>query len=120
LNVHGFNNVRQTEIHTAKSLVPESSASKVDFGIEKLKSYKSPGIDHIPAEMIKAGSRMIRCEIHILIISVLNKEDLPEEWKESIIVPIYKRAIKEFIAITVAYHFCQLLTQFYPTSCSQG
>ena len=50
--------------------------------------FKSPAIDQIPAELIKAGGRTIRYEVHKLIISLCNKEDLPEEWKESIIVPI--------------------------------
>jgi len=54
LNVHGANDVRQTEIHTAELLVPEPSASGVELAIEKLKSHKSPGIDNIPAELIKA------------------------------------------------------------------
>jgi hypothetical protein len=48
LNVHGVNDVRQTEIHTAELLVPEPSAFDVEFAIEKLKSHKLPGIDHIP------------------------------------------------------------------------
>jgi hypothetical protein len=64
------------------------------LAIEKLKSHKSPGIDQIPAEMIKAGGRTISCEIHKLIIYIWNKEQLPEEWKESIIVPIYKKGDK--------------------------
>jgi hypothetical protein len=49
---------------------------------EKLKSNKSPGIDQIPAELIKAGGRTIHGEIHKLIISIWNKEEFPEEWKE--------------------------------------
>jgi len=61
------------------------------LSIGKLKSHKSPGIDQIPVEMIKAGDKTIRCEIHKLIISVWNKEELPEEWKESSTVPIYKK-----------------------------
>jgi len=44
--------------------------------------------------MIKARSRTICYEIHTLIISIWNKEELPEEWKESIIVPIYKKGHK--------------------------
>ena len=64
------------------------------MAIEKLKSHKSPGIDRIPAELIKAGGKTIRCEIHKLNISVWNKEELPEEWEESIIVPIYKKGDK--------------------------
>ena len=54
-NVHGISDVRQTAIHTAEPLVPEPSAFEVEMNIEKLKSRKSPGIDQIPAELIKAG-----------------------------------------------------------------
>ena len=87
LNVHGVNDVRQAEIHTAEPLVPEPSAFEVELAIEKLRSHKSPGIVQIPAELITAGSRTLRSAIHKLNISIWNKEELPEEWKESIIVP---------------------------------
>ena len=70
--------------------MPEPSAFEFDSAIEKIKSHKSPGTDQIPAKLIKAGGRTIRCEFHILIIYILNKEELPEEWKESIIVPVSK------------------------------
>jgi hypothetical protein len=88
LNIHGINDVRQTEVHTAEPLVSEPSAFEVEVAIEKLKRHKSPGIDHIPAELIKARGMKIWSEIHKLIISIWNKEELPEEWKESVIVPI--------------------------------
>ena len=91
LNVHGVSEVRQAEIHSAELLVPEPSALEVELAIKKLKSHKSPGIDQIPAELIKAGGRTLRCAIHKLIISIWNKKELPEEWKKSIIVPIYKK-----------------------------
>ena len=58
----------------------EPSAFEVDLAIAKLKSNKSPGIDQIPAELIKEGGRTIRCQIHKLIVSIWNKEELPEEW----------------------------------------
>jgi len=91
LNVHGINDVRQTEVHTAEPLVPEPSAFEVGMATEKLNRRRSPGIDQIPAEMIKAGGRTIHSEIHTLINSIWNKEELPEEWKESIIVRIYSK-----------------------------
>jgi hypothetical protein len=55
LNVQEFRDVRQMEIHTAELLVPEASLVKVEIAIGKLRSYKSPGTDQIPAELIKAG-----------------------------------------------------------------
>jgi hypothetical protein len=73
LNVHGVNDVRQAEIHTAEPPVPEPSAFEVELAFEKLKSHRSPGIDQIAAEFIKAGGRIIRCAMHKLIISIRNK-----------------------------------------------
>jgi hypothetical protein len=85
LNVRRVNDVRQAEIHTAELLVPEPSVSEIGLAIKKLKSHRSPGIDQIPAELIKTGGTTISCEIHKVIISIWNKEELPEErqreWK---------------------------------------
>jgi len=44
--------------------VPEPSAFEVELAIEKLKSHTSPDIDQIQTELIKAGGRTIRFEIH--------------------------------------------------------
>ena len=90
----GLRTLRQAEIQTAEPLVPEPSAAEVELAIDKLKSHKSPGIDQIPAELIKAGSRTICLEIHKLITSIWKKAKLPEEWKESIIIPIHKKGDK--------------------------
>jgi len=54
-NAHGVKDVGQAEIHIAEPLVPEPSAAEFELAIDKLKSHKSPGIDQIPAELIKAG-----------------------------------------------------------------
>jgi hypothetical protein len=62
--VHGVNDSRQTEIHTAESLVPEPSAFEFEVAVEKLRRHKSPGIDQIPAELIEKGSRKNCSEIH--------------------------------------------------------
>jgi len=94
-NVRGVKDVGQAEIHTAEPLVPESSAAEVELAIDKLKSHKSPIIDQIPAKLIKAGGRTICLEIHKFITSIWKKEKLPEEWKESIIVPIQKKGDKK-------------------------
>jgi hypothetical protein len=37
-NVHGFNHVRQTAIHTAEPLVPEPCAFQIQMANEKLKN----------------------------------------------------------------------------------
>jgi hypothetical protein len=74
--------------------VPESSLVEVEIAIGKLKSYKFPGTDQIPTELIKTGGETLYSEIHRLICSIWNKEELPQQWKESIILPIYKKGDK--------------------------
>jgi hypothetical protein len=66
----------------------------VEIAIAKLKKYKSPGSDEIPPELIQALGEILLSEIHKLINSVWNKKELPDQWKESIIVPVHKKGDK--------------------------
>jgi hypothetical protein len=91
LNVHGVNDVRQTEIYTSELVVLESCSFDVETGSKKLKTYKSPGINQIPAELMQAGGNTLRFQSHKLINFIWNEEELPYQWKEIIIVPIYKQ-----------------------------
>jgi len=56
-SVHGINDFRQREINTAGPLEPEPNALEFVLAVEKPKYHKSPGIDQIPAELIKVGGR---------------------------------------------------------------
>jgi hypothetical protein len=94
LNVHRASDVRQVEIYTAQLLVPDSSPFGVDFVITKLKRYKSRGSVQILAELIQAENEILQFETHKFINSIWNKEELPDKWKESIIVPVYKKGDK--------------------------
>jgi hypothetical protein len=84
----------QTEMHTAEPFVPEPSSSEIEVAIGKLKRYKSPGVDQIPAELLQAGGGTLRSEIHKLIKLIWNKEELPHQLEESIVVPIHKKCYK--------------------------
>jgi hypothetical protein len=85
---------RQIEVHIAEPIVPEPSSFEVQISIEKLKRFKSPDIDQIPAEMIRAGVSTLHSEIHNLINSIWKKEELPQQLKEFVTVPIYKKGNK--------------------------
>jgi hypothetical protein len=63
-NVHGVNDIRQTVIHTAEPIAPQPSTFEVEMAIEKLKRHKSPGIEQIQAELMKAEGRTICSVIH--------------------------------------------------------
>jgi hypothetical protein len=75
-------------------LAPDLSVFQVDMAIKKKKRHNSPGIYQIPVELIKAGGRTFCCEIHKLINSIWNTEEVPEEWKELFIVLICKKGDK--------------------------
>jgi hypothetical protein len=57
LNVQVVGGVRHTELETAEPFVPELSTTEVEGANGKLKSYKLPEVDHIPAEVIQAGEK---------------------------------------------------------------
>jgi hypothetical protein len=94
LNIQGAGFIRHTEVHTAELFVPEPSADEVEVAIRKLKGYKAPGSDQIPAELIQARGKIMHSEIHKLIMLIWNKEELPYKWKASIVVPIHKKGDK--------------------------
>jgi len=48
----------------------------------------------MPVEPIQAGDDMLRSEFHRLINSTFNEEELPQQWKEHIIVLIYEQCYK--------------------------
>jgi hypothetical protein len=73
LNVHGAGGVRQTEMHTAEPFVPEPISSEFEVATGKLKRYKSPDVDQIPAELIQTGGETLLSEIHKLIRLTWNK-----------------------------------------------
>jgi hypothetical protein len=94
LNIWQVGDIRQTEIQTAEPFVPEPSICEVEVAIGMLKRCKSLGADQIPAELIQAGGETLHSEIHKLIKLIWNKEELPGQWKDSVIVPIHKMSDK--------------------------
>ena len=56
--------------------MPEPSAFEVEMAIEDLTRHESLRIDQIPAELINAKGRKIDSQIHKLINSIWNKEEL--------------------------------------------
>jgi lysyl-tRNA synthetase class I len=74
---------------TSGPLVLEPSSFGAEIAVRKVKMYNSPAVDEINRIVGKMCP-----EIHRIINSVLNKENLPQQWKESIIVPTCKRCDK--------------------------
>jgi hypothetical protein len=101
LNVHNVSDVRKTETHTVEPLVSGPSLLEVETSIAKLKKYKSPSSAQILAELISAGGETLVFVIHKLINSISNKEELPDQWKESITAINFIQNFIEYPSFTV-------------------
>jgi hypothetical protein len=107
--------VLQVEIHTARPLV-----FGVEISLAKVEKYKWRGGDQIPAELVQGGGEILLSEIHKFINSIRNKEEIPDQSKRSIIVPIYKNGDKTYCSNYYEYHCYHLHTLFYLISLSQN
>jgi hypothetical protein len=74
--------------------IPVPTTTEVYDTIRKIKDNRAPGEDAITAELIKKGGNHLWENIHQLILSIWNKEEIPEEWITAIICPIYKKGSK--------------------------
>ena len=64
---------------------------EVEMAVHKLKNYKAPGIENIPAELIKYGGNELVKHPHTTIKDIWQKEKMPAESNVSIICPIHKK-----------------------------
>jgi len=51
-------------------------------------------VDHIAAEFIRIKGKKLCYKIHVFINSIWDKEELPEQWNEFILLHIYKKGDK--------------------------
>jgi hypothetical protein len=77
------------------------------------KKYKSPGSGQIPAELVQAGGEILRSEIRKLGISVWSKDEVSDQWKGSIIVPVYKKEDKIDCSNYRRNHCYEINIKFY-------
>jgi len=58
----------------------------------------------------------MRCEIHKIINSIRTRRNCLRSGSIRSLCLFIKRVIKQIVVIIEAYHFCQLVTKFYPIS----
>jgi hypothetical protein len=90
------------------------SPFEVEIAIAKLKSYKSPGSDEIPAELIQAGGEILRSKIHKLINSIWDRKNCLISGRSILLV------IKLTVVIIVGFNCYQHHTKFYSIYFPQG
>uniref|UniRef100_A0A7I5E8S3 Reverse transcriptase domain-containing protein n=1 Tax=Haemonchus contortus TaxID=6289 RepID=A0A7I5E8S3_HAECO len=78
--------VEQLEVNTGYITKEEVSAA-----IECLKNRKSPGLDEISAELLKAGSTVVVEKLVKLFNRCWSQGEVPEDWRRGVIVKIPKK-----------------------------
>jgi hypothetical protein len=78
------------------------SPFEVEIAIAKLKRYKSPGSDEIPAELIQAGGEILCSKIHKLIKSIWNKGECLISGRSLLLYQFIRMVIKLTVVIIVS------------------
>jgi hypothetical protein len=74
-----------------KYITAEQCLFEIEITTEKWKRYKLLSINQILVEVIHTGGETLCSEIYKVINCIWKKEQLPHQWKESIIASIYKK-----------------------------
>ncbi|KAI2644575.1 putative 149 kDa protein [Labeo rohita] len=69
----------------------ELTLEEVKLAVYALKNGRSPGLDQVAAEGIKAGGDTLLPRLHNLIKSIWKLDKVPSRWKKAIIIPIHKK-----------------------------
>ena len=70
---------------------PPILRDEVEAAIRQLKKGKSPGIDNIPAELIKNGGEETVQKLTELCQKIQDTKNWPKEWTQSLVIPLPKK-----------------------------
>uniref|UniRef100_A0A8D9AY99 Craniofacial development protein 2 n=1 Tax=Cacopsylla melanoneura TaxID=428564 RepID=A0A8D9AY99_9HEMI len=70
------------------------SEDEINSALLDIKNNKSAGLDNINAEMLKAGEITTTKMFQELLSKIWEEKKLPKDWKEALIVPIFKKGKK--------------------------
>jgi hypothetical protein len=116
LNVHTVSDVKQIEIHTAEPLVPGPNHLEAEISIEKLKKYKSPGSDQIPAELYQTGGETLLSVIQNSSLQFGIRKNCLISGRSLLLHQFTRWMIRLTLIIIMGYHCYQLNTKFYQIS----
>jgi len=92
--------------------IPSITKSEIITAINRLASGKSPGIDRIHSEFLKAGGDAMVNILHILFNLILETGEIPSTFKKALIVVLYKKGdrseCKNYRPISLLSHVYKL------------
>lgn len=68
---------------------------EVTYAISRLKNNKAPGVDGIPAELIKYSGSAGAVALHKLVCRVWETCEWPEDWRTQELIPLFKTGDKK-------------------------
>ncbi|KER23675.1 hypothetical protein T265_14585, partial [Opisthorchis viverrini] len=74
--------------------VEPPTASEVYDCICSLKRHRAPGPDDLPPALFKDGGEVLSQRLSDLFACIWEKESVPDNWGESVIVPIFKKGAR--------------------------
>ena len=88
-------NLPELPLHRIEEGTPEISMAEVTYAVNQLKRSKAVGYDGISAEEIQAAASDKGLEVMLdLCRNIWEEEQIPNDWKRAVIVPIYKKKDK--------------------------
>ena len=92
--------------------LPHILKSEIRTNIKELKTGKSPGLDNIYSEYVKAGGEPLVNALHVLFNHILKTNNVPSSFKEALIVVIFKKdsrlECKNYRPISLLSHIYKL------------
>ena len=76
---------------SSEDKIPSILKSEISYAITNLKIRKSPGLDNIYSEYLKAGGDPLINTLQILFNKILQENSIPQAFKEALIVVIFKK-----------------------------
>lgn len=70
---------------------PQVTFEEVKAALKSLPNQKSPGIDEIPIELIKAAGKPVLMQLTRLCQAIWNTLEWPRDWKRSVYLPLPKK-----------------------------
>lgn len=84
-------------VQNSKSEIPPI-LKEVQFAVKKMKKGKAPGEDGITADILHEGGEHIEDILTDLFNRCLKQKDVPEDWKNAIIILLHKKGEREDIS----------------------
>lgn len=73
-----------------EALIAGPTLAEVETIVSRMKNGKTPGVDGLYSEFFKYCDESTVQELHQLLLKVWEQNELPEEWKRVVVVPIPK------------------------------